>query len=29
VATQPRWATALYWACWIALAGLAVVIVIR
>ena len=29
VGTQPRWATALYWACWIALAGLAVVIVIR
>ncbi|HET9833563.1 MAG TPA: hypothetical protein VFP91_17705 [Vicinamibacterales bacterium] len=27
--TQPRWATALYWVCWIALAGLAAVIVIR
>ena len=27
--TQPRWATALYWVCWIALAGLAVAIVIR
>jgi hypothetical protein len=25
-ATQPRWATALYWVCWIALAGLAVAI---
>ena len=28
-AAQPRWATALYWACWIALAGLAVAIVLR
>jgi hypothetical protein len=29
VATQPPWATALNWVCWIALAGLAVAIVIR
>ena len=27
--TRPRWATALYWACWLALAGLAVAIVAR